>query len=177
MSHPVPKPDFMTDEAWNALMAGRKHQSIRDNSVNHVKRYLETNGSEGTYITQGGPTLILATIGRKSGEERLSAVNFMPFGRDSVVVVGSIAGLDRPPHWSENLAHTPKAWIQVKGDRWNVNARLVTGAEREALWPELTTFFPLWGHFQKYCPREFRVFILSPADDATSAPAGAKQDA
>jgi len=167
VSNQVPKPDFMTDQAWKALMAGRRHESIRDNSVNHVKRYLDSNGAEGTYITQGGPTLVLATIGRKSGDERLSVVNFMPLGED-VAVVGSIAGLDKPPHWALNLEQTPRGWIQIKGDRWDVTARKITGTEREALWPELTAFFPLWGHFQKYCDREFSVFILSRADGSGS---------
>ena len=42
----IPKPDFMEDEAWEALMAGRKHESIRENSQAHVKAYLETGGGD-----------------------------------------------------------------------------------------------------------------------------------
>ena len=175
MSRTVPKPDFMTDEAWNQLMAGRQHDKIRDNSLNHVQAYLQTQGEQGTYLAQGGPTLVLGTIGRKSGEERLSMANFMPLGNkevpqgdEDVVVVGSIAGLERPPAWALNLKDVPRGWVQVKDKRWNVNARLVAGKEREELWPKLTAFFPLWGHFQKYCDREFMVFILSPVDDAHS---------
>ena len=33
--------------------------------------------------------------------------------------------------------------------------------DRAAVWPALTEFFPLWGHFQSYCDREFMVFELT----------------
>jgi len=176
MGRSVPKPDFMTDDAWNSLMAARQRETIRDSSLSHVEAYLQTKGEQGTYVTQGGPTLVLGTTGRKSGEERMSMANFMPLGKkeipegdEDLVVVGSIAGLDQPPAWALNLAHTPHGFVQVKDKRWNVNARLIGGKEREELWPRLSAFFPLWGHFQKYCDREFMVFILSPADNAPSS--------
>ena len=156
----IPKPDFMEDEAWEALMSGRKHESIRDSSRAHVKLYLETGGGEGTYTTQGGPTLLLGTTGRKTGNEVISPVNFMPDG-DDVIVVGSEAGLPNDPHWARNLDKNPQAWVQMKDRRWDVTARKVAGEERAELWPRLTSFFRLWGHFQKYCDREFPVFVLS----------------
>jgi hypothetical protein len=33
------------------------------------------------------------------------------------------------------------------------------------VWPRLVEYFPLWGHFQKYCDREFMVFRLSPVEE------------
>ena len=157
----IPKPDFMEEEAWQMLIATRDHQIIRAASIDHVRRYQETGGGDDTFLTQGGPTLLLGTTGRKTGEERISPVNFMEDG-DDVIVVGSEAGLPKHPHWAQNLDKTPRGWVQVKDRKWNVTARKVTGAEREALWPRLVAHFPLWGHFQKYSDREFGVFILSP---------------
>ena len=81
---------------------------------------------------------------------------------EDVMVVGSMAGIEQHPYWALNLDANPEAWVQVKDRRWNVTARKVEGEERAALWPRLTKFFPLWGHFQKYCEREFMVFVLSP---------------
>jgi deazaflavin-dependent oxidoreductase (nitroreductase family) len=159
----IPKPDFMEQEAWNALMATRKPEIIRLGSRAHVQRYLELDGGEDTYLTQGGPTLLLGTTGRKSGKEHISPANFMQDG-DDVLVVGSIAGLDQHPHWALNLEARPEGWVQVKARRWPVKARRLVGEERAARWPSLVEFFPLWGHFQKYCDREFFVFVLSPAE-------------
>ena len=161
---PVPKPDFMAQEAWDALMATRDAAIIRSLSKQHVQAYLELDGGGDTYLTQGGPTLLLGMTGRKSGDEVIAPVNFMENG-DDVVVVGSIAGLDRHPLWVLNLEANPKAWVQVKAKRWPVIARKLVGEERAAIWPRLVDFFPLWGHFQKYCDREFSVFALSPREE------------
>ena len=158
---PIPKPDFMDEEQWDLLMKTRSPEIIRVGSRAHVQQYLANDGEGDTYITQGGPTLLLGTTGRKSGAEHISPANFMPDG-DDVIVVGSIAGLERHPHWALNLERNPEAWVQVKARRWPVTARKVVGEERKALWPRLVEFFPLWGHFQQYSDREFHVFVLSP---------------
>ena len=92
----VPKPDFMEQEAWDNLMATRDAAIIRGISKEHVKRYLELDGGGDTFLTQGSPTLLLGMTGRKSGNEVIAPVNYMPKG-DDVYVVGSIAGLDRHP--------------------------------------------------------------------------------
>jgi len=157
----IPKPDFMGQEEWDLLVKTRSPEIIRFGSRAHVQQYLENDGEGDTFYTQGGPTLLLATTGRKSGKEHVSPVNFMEDG-DDVIVVGSIAGLERHPNWALNLDAKPEAWVQVKARRWDVTARKVEGQERAELWPRLTEFFPLWGHFQKYSDREFFVFILSP---------------
>ena len=160
----IPKPDFMSEENWDLLMKTRSPEIIRLGSRAHVQQYMDANGEGDTFITQGGPTLLLATTGRKSGEEHISPANFMQDGED-VIVVGSIAGLEKHPHWALNLDAKPEGWVQVKARRWPVTARKVFGEERSALWPRLIEFFPLWGHFQKYSDREFFVFVLSPAKE------------
>ena len=81
-----------------------------------------------------------------------------------IVVVGSIAGLERHPHWALNLDAEPKAAVQIKAEKRPVPARKLEGEERAAIWPKLTEFFPLWGHFQKYSDREFFVFVLAPRE-------------
>jgi deazaflavin-dependent oxidoreductase (nitroreductase family) len=160
----IPKPDFMDDEAWEMLMKTRDPAIIKIGARAHVQRYLETNGGEDTFTTQGGPTLLLGTTGRKSGNEQITPANFLQEG-DVVYVVGSIAGLDRHPSWVLNLEANPEAWVQVKDRRWNVTARKVEGDEKKEVWPRLVDFFPLWGHFQKYCEREFSTFVLTPRED------------
>jgi deazaflavin-dependent oxidoreductase (nitroreductase family) len=158
----IPKPDFMEQAAWDALMATRDHAIVRAGSRAHVQQYLETGGAGDLYLTQGGPTLLIGTTGRRSGKEQISPANFMQDG-DDLYVVGSIAGLDRDPYWALNLDARPEGWVQVKAERWAVRAHKLAGNERSALWPRLVEYFPLWGHFQKYCDREFPVFRLSPS--------------
>jgi deazaflavin-dependent oxidoreductase (nitroreductase family) len=149
----------MGQEEWDLLVKTRNAGVIRFGSRATCSSTSRTAARR--HYTQGGPTLLVGTIGRKSGEERITAANFMPAG-DDVIVVGSIAGLENHPQWALNLDARREGWVQVKARRWQIIARKVVGEEREALWPKLTAFFPLWGHFQKYSDREFMVFILSP---------------
>lgn len=159
----IPKPDFMEQAEWDILMTTREPEIIKAGARAHVKLYLDTDGGGTSYTTQGAPTLLLGTTGRRSGVEQIAPANFMQRG-DDVIVVGSIAGLDRHPHWALNLDANSEAWVQVKAKRWPVTAHRVLGGERAELWPRLTEYFPLWGHFQKYCDREFLVFVLSPKE-------------
>jgi len=159
----IPKPDFLGEQEWANLIAARDPAIIRMAARHHVERYLAENGEGETFWTQGAPTLLLGTTGRKSGNEIISPVNFYQDG-DLLFVVGSIAGLDEHPHWALNLAANPDAWVQVKADRWRVRSTRLEGAARAERWPDLTGFFPLWGHFQNYCDREFMVFQLSRAE-------------
>ena len=61
----IPKPDFMGQEEWDLLVKTRNAGVIRFGSRAHVQQYLENDGEGGTYLTQGGPTLLVGTIGRK----------------------------------------------------------------------------------------------------------------
>ena len=124
---------------------------------------LEAKGEGDIYITQGGPTCLVTSIGRKTGNEIVSPANFMQDG-DDVYVVGSIAGLEKHPHWALNLEATPRGWVQIKANKYPVKVQRLVAEERAAIWPRLTEYFRLWGHFQKYCDREFMVFRLSPEE-------------
>lgn len=151
-----PKPDFMPQDAWDALMSTRTVEGIKAGSQMQLESI-----RNGEWETQGGPTCLLTTIGRKSGDPKTTPVNYKKDG-DNLYVVGSLAGLERHPLWVLNLDAHREAVIELREDKWEVTAQKVEGAEREKVWPSLTEFFPLWGHFQKYCDREFMVFLLIP---------------
>ena len=157
----IPKPDFLDEKSWNNLIATRDPKIIAAVAKLHVQQYIDAGGEGDTYLTQGAPTCLVTSIGRVSGNEVVSPANFLQDGED-VYVVGSIAGLERHPNWALNLDAKREAWLQIKATKLPVEVQRLVGEEREAMWPRLTEFFPLWGHFQKYCDREFMVFRLSP---------------
>jgi deazaflavin-dependent oxidoreductase (nitroreductase family) len=159
----IPKPDFLDETEWNNLIATRDAKVIASVAKLHVQQYIEAKGEGDTYLTQGAPTCLVTSIGRKTGNEIVSPANFLQEGND-VYVVGSIAGLEKHPHWALNLAAKPTAWVQIKANRYAAHAHRLSSEEREEIWPRLTDFFPLWGHFQKYSEREFMVFRLSPLE-------------
>lgn len=159
VEHP-PKPDFVSDQEWEMLTAGRQPTMIRNLGTMHAEGY-KAAGGEGVDETQGAPVLLLTTTGRKSGKDVTTPLNYFQDG-DDLFVVGSFAGLRAEPHWVLNLEKEPRGWVQVKDRRWEVDARRLEGEARAREWPRLVEFFPLWGHFQKYCRREFAVFVLTP---------------
>lgn len=74
-------------------------------------------------------TLLLTTIGRRSGQLRETALPYYIVGRD-FVVIGSFAGGAKDPQWIFNLRTDPRCWIHVKRRSLPGTARVLTGAER-----------------------------------------------
>ena len=76
-------------------------------------------------------TLLLTTIGRKTGELREAPLPYLVVD-DDFVVVGSLAGGPRNPSWVANLQSDPRCWVHVKRRFQPATARILSGAERQA---------------------------------------------
>jgi deazaflavin-dependent oxidoreductase (nitroreductase family) len=163
----IEKPEFMSDEDW--AMIQDQTSSIdrihRDGKAD-VEDYLANPAGRSTGQGPSGlPTLLLTSIGRKSGEKRTVALVFLQHGED-MVVVGSLAGYDRHPAWCLNVAANPDCWVQLDDRKMSAVARNATDEERAELWPKLNAMFPVWGHFQKQTDRPFPIVILTPKGPA-----------
>ena len=126
----------------------------------HVKAYRETNGDVG-YLWNGVPTLLLTTMGRRTGEPRTSALIFARDG-DDYLVVASMGGAPWHPQWYLNLTANPEAEVQVHADHTPVVARTATPAERPRLWRVVTGVWPNYEVYQERTAREIPVVVLSP---------------
>jgi deazaflavin-dependent oxidoreductase (nitroreductase family) len=124
----------------------------------HVKRYEETDGAEG-HEWRGTTTLILTTTGRKSGQQRKSALIYQEFG-DDYLLVASKGGADEPPLWYLNLEASPEVQVQVMGDKFTARARTATAAEKPAMWEVMTKAWPSYDEYQKKTSREIPVVVL-----------------
>jgi deazaflavin-dependent oxidoreductase (nitroreductase family) len=127
----------------------------------HVRQYRETGGEVG-YLWNGAPTLLLTTIGRRSGEARTSALIFGRDG-DDYLVVASMGGAPRHPSWYRNLTENPDAEIQVRSDRIPVVARTATDDEKPRLWSIMTEVWPNYDVYQTRTDRSIPVVVLSPS--------------
>ena len=105
--------------------------------------------------------LLLTTKGRKSGERRDVARNYMLDG-DSYVVVAAYAGEDRDPAWWRNLKADPDAEVSVAGKRMKVRARESEGAERQGLWTAIVAKDPAYDEYQRRTKRRLAVVVLRP---------------
>ena len=175
------KPAFMTDGEWKATLETLSvlNETIPDEawknvegkvtSLNRIRsdgredreKFLSTEGKEFAE-SEAAPTLLLTTIGRKSGKEFTTPVNGMRDG-DNYFIVASLAGYDEFPHWYRNLEKNPRVWIQTKDKKVPASARTLTREEKAPLWPRLLAEGqPLWAYFQMFTEREFPVVLITP---------------
>lgn len=129
-----------------------------------------SNGRAGTAepTARGMGTLVLTTVGRKSGEKRSVPVYFVRDGA-RLVLVASNAGDDRDPAWYLNLVAQPEVGIVVGRSREQRRAREATGDERERLWPELVRRNPGYARYERRTDRRLPVVILDPIAQDRSA--------
>ncbi|MEU3164432.1 nitroreductase family deazaflavin-dependent oxidoreductase [Streptosporangium sp. NPDC006930] len=127
----------------------------------HVARYQATDGAEG-HEWQGTTTLILTTVGRRSGERRSTPLIYQRHG-DDLLVVASKGGADDPPLWYLNLQADPEVEVQVLGDRFKARARTATPEEKPEMWSIMAAAWPAYDDYQTKTEREIPVVVLERA--------------
>lgn len=136
--------------------------------TDHVPVYLETRGHEGHFpdIRQYGGTgpttmLILKTIGRRTGQERLTALIYDNIGSD-YVIIGSTSGAPKHPAWFLNLAERAEVEFQVADKCFRGSWRVAEGQERTVVWDKMVDYFPPYADYQTRTSRQIPVILLSP---------------
>jgi deazaflavin-dependent oxidoreductase (nitroreductase family) len=111
---------------------------------------------------RGMPILLLTTIGRKSGKQRVTPVMYIRDG-NNYVVTASNSGEDKHPGWFVNLRTNPQITIEVDGITKSVMARQSSPQEKERLWAQLVEQAPFFDGYQKKTRREIPMVILEPS--------------
>ena len=116
----------------------------------------------GGATTQGGiDTLLLETVGAKSGQPRHAVLGFLPEGDDAWIVIAALAGSARNPAWLHNLAAHPDATVQLgDGQRVPVRAETLEGAELDAAWERLEREAPEFPKYRTKTDREIAIVRL-----------------
>jgi F420H(2)-dependent quinone reductase len=100
----------------------------------HEQLYKRTGGRMGHRMI-GVPTLLLSTVGRRSGATRTNALVYARDGED-YLLVASNGGADRPPAWLHNLRANPNVEIQIAREHRKGTAKVVepTDPDYDRLW-------------------------------------------
>lgn len=107
----------------------------------------------------GSPLFALTVPGRRTGEPRTVMLICTRRG-DDIVVGGSNGGNPKAPAWYLNLGAAGRAEVDVDGERWEVTAREVEGAEREECWDLLVRTYPDFEAYQRLTDRRIPVSVL-----------------
>ena len=108
------------------------------------------------------PVLLLSVKGRKSGEPRTVALNYL-VDEGTYVVFASHAGEDRDPPWWLNLRDAGEADVQIGTRRFRVRAHAAEGDARERLYMRVKAIDPAYAVYEQRTKREIAVVILTPA--------------
>jgi len=110
----------------------------------------------------GFPTVLLTTIGSKTGHEHTSVLGGFADGSDAWLIVASKGGAATNPHWYVNLAESPdRVWLEVGNRKMKVSPVLLKGPERQAALDKVAAISPRYGDYQKKTDREIPVVRLT----------------
>ncbi|MCU1457067.1 MAG: nitroreductase family deazaflavin-dependent oxidoreductase [Actinomycetia bacterium] len=109
---------------------------------------------------EGAPLLLLTTIGAKSNLARTTPLVYLPDG-DRIVIFASKAGADTNPDWFHNLVAHPTATVEVGADSFAVEAEVLKGAERDALFAQQAEVMPGFKEYEGKTSRVIPVVALT----------------
>lgn len=112
------------------------------------------------------PSLVLHTVGAKTGTPRDVPLMYTPDGQGQAIVAGTNFAGERHPAWTANLLAHPDAAITVRGRRMPVRATPVPDDERDAVWARIEAQWPGYRNYERASGRTVRLFRLQPVRPA-----------
>jgi deazaflavin-dependent oxidoreductase (nitroreductase family) len=108
------------------------------------------------------PTLMLTTIGARSGQPRRTPLIFLPDGERFVLIASNFGG-ERHPAWYYNLRANPVAQVTLRGRTRAFIAHEAGGVEREELWQRAVAYYPGYRAYQRRTGgRAIPIMVLAP---------------
>ena len=147
---------------------------------NHVETYL-ADGEAGHLwdASLGGgegmlTTLLLTTVGRKSGKTLILPLIYRPTGDGGYCVIASKGGAPSHPAWYLNAMANRTVQIKVGNDEMTAVARVAEGEERTRLWNLMVDYYAPYTDYQAATERKIPVVVLNPVnrDAATTGSSG-----
>jgi deazaflavin-dependent oxidoreductase (nitroreductase family) len=107
------------------------------------------------------PSLVLTTVGSKSGQERKTPLAYFQSDGGGWLIVASFAGATKNPSWYYNLAaHPDQVSIEFSGQTKSVVAEQLHGSERETAWRQITAASQRFKEYQEKTDRELPIIRL-----------------
>lgn len=108
----------------------------------------------------GRPMMLLTTTGAKSGEERITPLNYSADGT-RIVVIASRGGAPTHPDWYRNLVANPEVTVEVGTDRYRARASTAREPERTRLFDQQAALMPFFDEYRKQVTaREIPVVVF-----------------
>lgn len=123
-----------------------------------IDEFRATGGTAGG-VFEDKPLVLVHHTGAKSGVERIAPlVPLIDDGR--IYVFASKGGADTHPDWYRNLVANPQVSVELGRDRFGATARVLDGAERDAIYAKQVLVEPQFGDYQEKTTRIIPVVEL-----------------
>ncbi|GER89093.1 nitroreductase [Dictyobacter vulcani] len=123
----------------------------------HIALYRLTKGR-----FMGNRTILITTIGRKSGRSRTRSL-YAIRDNGNYVVIASYGGAPQHPDWYRNLQSNPRVIVEDRGRTIPTLATTVTDEdEYRRLWSLMTAMYSGYDTYQKHTERKIPVVVLQP---------------
>ena len=140
----------------------------RDWMAEHLRSYLQSGGAQGHIVDLrpiGGLAftthLLLKTVGRKSGQTRITPLIYGDIGGE-VVIVASKGGADVHPAWYFNIKNAHEVDYQIGGQAFRSTWREPQGKERDEIWNFMTKGYPPYAQYQTLTQRSIPLVMFAP---------------
>lgn len=108
----------------------------------------EFRANGGTVRGRQWPVLLLTTTGAKSGQPRVTPLNFSTDG-DRLVVIASKGGAPAHPDWYRNLVANPEVTIELGRETFRARASTAEEPERTRLFDQQAAQMPFFDQYRK----------------------------
>jgi deazaflavin-dependent oxidoreductase (nitroreductase family) len=103
--------------------------------------------------------LLLTAPGAKSGIRRTMPVAYFQID-DRLVLVASMGGAERSPHWYRNVMASDTVTVEIGTESFEARAVDTDGADRDALYAEVCKINPVFVEYQERTSRVIPVVEL-----------------
>ena len=132
----------------------------RNDYNRQVIEEFRTNGGKVSGPFEHTPLLLLTTTGAKSGERRITPMEYIPDG-DRLLVFASKGGAPTHPDWYHNLEAHPEVTVEVGTETFDAIAVVTEDSERDRLWTKAVEWYPFLAETQAKTTRQIPVIALS----------------
>ncbi|MFF3677557.1 nitroreductase family deazaflavin-dependent oxidoreductase [Streptomyces sp. NPDC002120] len=121
-----------------------------DRNASVIAEFRANEGRVGG-VFEGAPLVLVHHRGRKSGQEHVSPMMYLPHdtAQDTVYVFGSKGGAPTDPDWYRNLTAAGEGTIERGTATYQVTVRELTGAERDRIYAEQARRYPGFAEYER----------------------------
>jgi len=134
---------------------------VNDWNAQIIKEFRENDGKVGGQF-EGAPLVLLTTTGARTGKVRTNPLVSL-VDEDRVVIFASKAGSPTNPDWYHNIVANPRVTVEQGTERYEADATIVEGAERERLFSTQKERFPGFADYEAGTDRVIPVVALERA--------------